>query len=399
MHLDRATLLAVAAGLLLGVTPLLAQQTRFHGEVRPRYELRDPAGTGGVDEFTSMRVRLALEATLDTELAVFVQVQDVRLWGEETSPLRDYRADNIDLHQGYLRFEPARLDWLTVTAGRMEARFGGERLIGPVDWTQQGQSFDGVRLDVERGRASLAVLGYRIGDDSAPAVQDDSELYGVYGTVTDLGWGDVELYWLYDRTEGATDSDVHSVGARYVFAAPGGLEGRIEGTFQTGTRGSTDVSAFLLGARVGRALLDERVGVTLWYDYVSGDDPSTPEIEVFHTLYATNHRFYGLADLFLDVPAHTGGSGLQDMAVKLAWRPRDDVSVGAEAHAFRAAERRALSGSRLAEEIDLTLRYRYSQYLTATTGFSYVLQQPPLAEIGRLSEDLSWFYVMLSAAF
>ena len=400
MHAIRWTVLA-GATVLVAAAPIQAQvQTTLHGEVRPRYELRDPSGAvGGPDEFTSMRVRLGLEAVIDANLTVFAQLQDVRLWGEETHPLFDYRADNLDLHQGYIRYRGEKLDWLTTTIGRMEATFGGERLVGPVGWTQQGQSFDGVRADVAHGLGHLSVIAYRIGEETAVSVVADRELYGTYATLQDIGPGMLDVYWLYDRIEGAVKTDQHSLGTRYVFSVAGDIEGRVEGTFQTGTRGAVDVSAYMLGARLGKSLLDGRAGVTLWYDYLSGDDAASAETGVFQTLFATNHKFYGLADVFLDLPAHTSGSGLQDMAVKLSWRLTDAIGLGADVHSFRAAKRRALSGSHFGEEIDLTVSHRYSNYLTATGGFSYLFQDDPLAEVGRLSEDLRWFYLMLSASF
>lgn len=59
--------------------------------------------------------------------------------------------------------------------------------------------------------------------------------------------------------------------------------------------------------------------MTLWYDHLSGDDdPSDGTVRVFDTLFATNHKFYGLADYFLNIPVQTVGRGLQDLALK-AW--------------------------------------------------------------------------------
>ena len=397
--MNRMKPLAVAAGVVLAVSAASgsAQQTTWHGEIRPRYEIRDPLG-GGPDEFTSMRLRVAIESRLDASVSFFAQLQDVRLWGEEASPLGDYRADNIDLHQGYLRIHGQRLPWLTSTIGRMEATFGGERLVGPVGWAQQGQSFDGARLDVERGWGDVALVAFKIGEASAPSVSQDSELYGAYGTVRDIGPGSLDVYWLFNRIEGLGDTDQHSVGSRYVFSA-GRLNGRVEGTLQKGTRAAVDVSAFMIGARLGATLLPERLDATLWYDYLSGDDPATPAVEVFHTLYATGHKFYGFADLFLDIPAHTAGAGLQDMALKLALRATDRVRFAADLHSFRAAEQGTLSGSHFGDELDLSVTRRHSEHLTATVGFSYILQDDAWAEIGRLDEDMKWLYVMLSAAF
>lgn len=138
---------------------------------------------------------------------------------------------------------------------------------------------------------------------------------------------------------------------------------------------------------------------TLWYDYLSGDDPDTPEVEVFNTLFATNHKFYGFADLFLNIPAHTAGAGLQDLALKLQWRPTTTVTTGLDVHSFRAAEQGSLTGTHFGEEFDLTIGHRYSQNLAATVGVSLVLQDDPLAEVGRLDEDLTWFFIMLNATF
>jgi len=382
--------------LLLIADPAAAQQPTFHGQIRPRYEYRDPAGEAA-DGFTSMRVRFGLQALVEPGLTVFMQVQDVRLWGEESSPLGDYSANALDLHQGYIRYNGEGMESLTTTIGRMETNLGGQRLVGAVDWTQQGQSFDGVRLDVAKSWGTLALLAYMIGDATDPEIPDDKELFGAYATVTDVGPGNLDVYWLYNRVEGAANSDEQSLGARYAWM--GGLSGRVEGTVQNGTRGGVDVAAFMVGGRVGRRFADGKGTFTLWYDYLSGDDPATPASEVFNTLYATNHKFYGFADLFLNIPVHTGGSGLQDMAAKFLWRAGDHVSVGADVHSFHAAEQRSLTDTHFANEFDLTLTHRYSQNLGATVGFAKVFQDEALGQIGRLSKNMTWFYVMLDAHF
>ena len=37
---------------------------------------------------------------------------------------------------------------------------------------------------------------------------------------------------------------------------------------------------------------------------------------VFNTLYATNHKYYGFMDYFIDIPRHTYGLGLIDIHAK-----------------------------------------------------------------------------------
>jgi len=81
--------------------PLGAQEVAGHGLLRPRHALRDPASSGG-KQFTSMRVRAAIEAALEHDIEVYIELQDVRLWGEELNTLGDCSADHLDLHQGYV---------------------------------------------------------------------------------------------------------------------------------------------------------------------------------------------------------------------------------------------------------------------------------------------------------
>ncbi|MFQ5536505.1 MAG: alginate export family protein [Gemmatimonadota bacterium] len=387
-----------AVSAMTVAAPLGAQNVEFDGQVRPRYEYRDPAGSGSRDNFTSMRVRAAIRAMLEENVEVFIQLQDVRLFGEETNTLKDFQADNFDLHQGYVRYRGKRLDWLTTTVGRQEVNFGGQRLVGAVGWTQQGRSFDGVRFDVATGRTSVGLVGFQTAEATAPKISDSAELVGAYATVRDVGPGALDLYWLYDRVRGEADTDQHTYGGR--FAWNGTVSGRLEATAQTGTRKGQDLSAYMVGARVGTKMAGGRVGVTLWYDYLSGDDDlGDGTTKVFSTLYATNHKYYGFADLFLDIPKHTGGYGLQDLALKTAFKINDASTLKADFHSFRAAQSNALPDSRFADEVDLTLVRRYTSNLSLTSGLSFVFQREAFAAIGRLSEDMTWAYVMLTATF
>jgi hypothetical protein len=96
------TLIALAAVALGGSAPdLAAQEFEVSGQVRPRTEGRTPVDDGGWDYFTSMRTRIGVLATLPKNISAFVQLQDVRLWGSESSTT-DFSADGFDLHQGYL---------------------------------------------------------------------------------------------------------------------------------------------------------------------------------------------------------------------------------------------------------------------------------------------------------
>lgn len=377
-------------------------QVTFGGQIRPRYEFRDPVGLGN-DAFTSMRVRANLTAALEKNVTAFIQLQDVRVFGEESNTLTDFQADNLDLHQGYIELSREGSVSLSARAGRQELLFGGERLVGPVGWTQQGRSFDGLRLGAASGWGKIDLIAMQLADAGQPAHDHDAELLGGYAVLNEAGPGSLEIYGLFDHVAGDTLTDPETnqttVGARWL-GRTGVVSYRAEGSYQMGTRAGVDISAFMFGARLGATFVNGKAGLTLWYDYLSGDDGSTDDkLESFSTLYATNHKFYGLADLFLNIPVHTGGGGLQDVALKAFVAPTANARIAVDAHNFSLVEQGTRSSKDLGNEIDVTATYRYSANLTVTAGWSSVFKGQALEDLGRLTEDMKFAYLMLTARY
>ncbi len=392
----KAAVVVVALGM---ISPLAAQEVTFRGQIRPRTEFRDPAAEGA-QSFTSMRVRVTMAALLEDDVSIVIQLQDVRIFGEETSTLGDFSADNLDLHQGFVdmgRFESAAT---AVRIGRQEVKLGGERLVGAVGWTQQARSFDGARVRFNRDWGSVDFIGFKTAESLAEKVGTDAEFVGVYATVSSMESGALDLYGFYQRVREQADVDQATLGAR--FAGSGGrIDYRAEASLQVGDRGGDDVRAFMLGGRVGFGMGPANKGrITLWYDYLSGDDtPGDGKARVFDTMFATNHKFYGFADLFLNIPVQTAGLGLQDFAVKGSLQARNDVKLGLDLHSFRLAKRGGTTTAHLAEEIDFTVTHRHSSNLGITGGLSVVIQADGFADIGRLTENATWGYLMLNATF
>lgn len=389
-------LLVLVTAICWMATSARAKEIAVGGQVRPRMEVRDPVGTG-YDTWTSMRVRAHIQARLDKQVEAFIQVQDVRIWGEETHTLGDYNADNFDLHQGYVTL---RQSSMSVRVGRQAISLGGQRLIGAVDWAQQGRAFDGVRATFAPHWGTVDVLGIRLWDATAPRLNTNAYLTGIYATIKRPAGG-LDVYGLYNRISAPTPAFTgqYTIGARWAGKA-GGVDHRIEGSYQTGKRFGLDVSAFMVGARAGVPV--GRGRVALWYDYLSGDDaPTDGKVKVFDTLFATNHKFYGYADVFTDIPAHTGGAGLglQNAAIKLSYPLGKGVALDVDGHVFWLAKQGMASTKHLANEVDVTLSYRYSTEVTLVGGASYVFAKQALVDIGRLRDDLKFAYVMMNVAF
>lgn len=397
MHCVRVMLLI---GLLVspfGVT--WGQQVSLSGQIRPRIEFRDPVGATR-DAFTSMRVRLGARVTIDEHVSAFVQMQDVRIFGEETNTLTDFRADNFDVHQAYIDVHtPGGSPRLAARVGRQELLFGGQRLVGPVGWTQQGRSFDGVKLTADAEAVRVDVIGAQLTDATAVTATDNSYFVGSYATVRNAGPGALDLYVLFNAMDGAVKTNQATLGARWAGDVDA-YQFRGELSYQGGDRSGIDVSAFMFGARVGRAFADGKGRVTLWYDYLSGDDdPTDGTVKVFDTLFATNHKFYGFADYFLNIPVNTGGRGLQDIAVKGSVNPHERVTLALDVHSFHAAKSAGLSTGHFGEELDFTAGYRHNRNFGVSAGLSYFIQADGFAEIGQLAENALWTYLMLDVTF
>ena len=372
---------------------------KFHGQVRPRFEVRDVTDGTGADTFTSMRVRAGIIARPEKDVKVFVQFQDVRLWGEETSTLSDFRADNLDLHQGYFQLSNIGGVPLSIRAGRQVLAFSGQRLIGAVEWTQQGRAFDGLRLTHERKGGSLDLFATKLREDSAQGSPRNSYLSGAYGRLTGRNQT-LDLYAVYDRLGGAAGTDRLTTGLYW----KGNLERldyRFEFAHQAGDQSGDDINANLAAATVGLSIGGEVTGrIALWYDYLSGDnDAGDGTSRGFNTLFATNHKFYGFADYFLNIPVHTKNRGLQDAAVKVSVKPEKRVSLGLDLHGFWTAAGKGLPSNRLGQEADLTLKFAYRNGVNIVAGYSHFFVEEAMIFLRGLKDDGNFAYLMTDVKF
>jgi hypothetical protein len=354
---------------------------------------------GSWDFFTSMRARASLEASLESQVRVFLQFQDVRIFGEESNTLTDYRADNFDLHQGYLELGAVPKVGGVLRVGRQEMALGEQRLVGAVDWTQQGRSFDGARYTTPAfGNVQFDLFGMKLRNETAATQEFDSDFLGAWGTLGLENLGSLELFGLFVTDSRDEGSALQTFGALWR-ADAGPLRLRVEGSLQGGSSGDEDVSAYMIGVSAGGDITDGGT-LTVLYDHLSGDEvPDDGEWGVFNTLFATNHIFYGLADYFTDIPVHTGGLGLRDLGAKFSISPGTQTRLGVDLHHFRTAEEGSLSTRTLGNELDLTLTHRITRELGLTTGYSFFQARNGMEELGRLTEDAHWLYLMLNAAF
>ncbi len=353
----------------------------FSLQYRPRFEYNEAKdfAEDTDNEFVSHRARLGLKAFYKDFTEVFFQVQDVRLWGEEASTLGDFDADGFDLHQGYLLMKYDDMCFLKL--GRQEIAFDGHRIIGTVNWTQQARAFDGIHAGYRSKRYSFSAVYAKLTEGES-ASGEDADLFILHGSVKPTEALYASLLVVYDYRD-PFDINRWTFGPHATFET-GGFHAAVEGYGQIGERktdspfsaGEADYAAFLASARVGYTM-DSPYKPTLdvWFDYLSGDeDPGDDTIKVFDTLFATNHKFYGFMDLFLNIPAHTGGLGLMDLGAMASCRVHEFLTCRLDFHHFRTAEDTPTGESILGNELDFTVKVPCPRGVTFSGGISVFMQ-------------------------
>jgi len=371
-------ILSLVLSSALAQSPVLKPEL----QVRPRFEIhtgRDGV-EGGETGFFTQRSRLGASLTVDA-VTVRAVGQDVRMWGEEANTLTDFSADGFDMHIATAAVELT--DGATLTLGRQEVAVHEHRLIGTVGWAQQARSFDGGLFSADGEGWGVDAGAFVLTARTPRAVDHDAAMGFVRG-----GWkpegGQLDgLYVL--MADGNVSPMFHTAGL-YAKGKTGPVSGRIEGYGQFGE----NRSAWMAGVSGTIAPdIDSKPAATLWYDHLSGDStPNDGQIQAFNTLFATNHKFYGLMDvMWFAVGATADGQGLQDAALKLSMSPVEKVTAKLDAHLFLAPN--PIGDAMLGQEMDFTIGIKATEGLTVGIGDA-VLLRPDLALD-------SWSFVQVDA--
>jgi hypothetical protein len=392
----RATLLGItlAAVLLAGsLQPADAQDVRLTGQIRPRFEQRDPAIPTAPAGDVTMRARIGAAGTLPENIRLRIDVQDVIIWGA-TSATPGF-TPGIEVHQAFIEAGALGAGF-AARLGRQELIVGNQRLVSNNNWGQRGQRYDGVRL--LRSAAQLPGSGFamRIAE-SGRADALDAWLHGVH-TGVQLQPGDtLVLLGLYDRERGPFRTDQFTLGGHGTLTF-GGLGVSAEAYLQRGTRSDRDVSAWMYAFGAQHQL--HRVRLAAAWEHYSGDpDHADPTTRVFDRRHGSNHAFHGYADLFTNIPGSTAGRGLTD-ALASAILPLDSRSeLELKGHVFRAAAADGLMSTRFGEELDVVLRHRLRAPLALEAGGSHVWAGPALSQLRGLHRNLLFGYAMATLTF
>jgi len=394
--------------LLLSFLVLNAAETwQIGAELRYRFESegKDFNDDTRLNNFSLLRTRLNAQFNPMAGVYGFIQFQDARTQGMDFDPDNPFR---FSLYQGYVLLDSLWNFPFSVKMGRYEAVYGNERLIGAIGWSNNGQSFDGVTLKWRLPIGYIDLFNFKVEEQKRLGDERDTNFLGTWSR---LNFGqnlNTDFFILWNRRIGPGEMSVLTLGGNTGFtiddfqltgeiAMQRGQSGRQRNIPLAG-RGK-DVDAFLLAFNGSYTFsqIPAKPGFTLGLDYLSGDDPSTDDVyEAFQTLYATNHKFYGMMDYFTNIPFHTYSRGLMDLHLGLSGQPVDPLKFSLKGHLFQSSQKYTLSDGSSARtfgtELDLIIDYRYNAHAQFQGGVAIFLPGTIFKET-RGKDDALFFYI------
>ncbi len=362
------------------------------GEVRIRGEMRNnitPADGDDIGEWVHMRTRLRADLDVSDNLTGVVELQDVRTLGGEGGTTAILAG--VDLKRGEIIIRNIGGAPLTLEAGRMVLSYGNDRIIGNLEWVDQGRTYDGLKLSVSKKSFFVDLFGMRIRDSRVAWGNDsagDREFLALYAGARELpAKTQIEFYAILLRDEATTTGESNSGNALFgtfggrLDTNPGPVDFTAELATQAGRLNGEDLMAWAFAVKGGftaDAPVKPRIGFEV--DYASGDeDPGDGESEQFQHMFPTNHMHYGYADL-------VGWSNIWDLRGNFAIKPTENLLFTCDYHNFRLA---STSGGwidaggntlqagdvsarhHLGDEIDLLVKWKAMKGLSFLGGWSY----------------------------
>ena len=385
-------------------------QLGFSGELRARPEYRHGYKSLAYPEqdpafFVSQRTRLKLHFE-DDRFSFHLAVQDVRTWGN-TSQLK-LTDPYFSVHEAWGAVQISKQFNLKI--GRQELVYDDHRILGSVNWAQQGRSHDLVLLKFERDQFKWHTgVAYN---------QDKEQLSTNYYSV-EQNYKTMQFIWLHTDFEDArgsllvlnnglqsadtTMSYSQTLGTYWNFDL-GNLKLNAAGYYQMGKDGmKKELSAGYVNVDLSWPL-SFGLTPTLGMEYLSGTDQSNTQTNhSFTPLYGTNHKFNGHMDYFF-VGNHINNVGLTNPYLRLVYKMDKWTLIGS-VHYFSSAANildpadpaNSLSNY-LGTEVDLAIARKIVENLALSAGYSQMFASGSMEAIkgGDASTTNNWAYVMLS---
>lgn len=434
----KISLLLIAAGL----QPSLRAQLSVTAQLRTRTELRDGQGAplpkgASAAFFTSQRTRLNVLYNTP-RLKFFASAQDVRVWGQDASLINRTTVANNNsfmLHQAWaeilLTDTALKNKALSLKIGRQEIVYDDERLLGGLDWLQQGRRHDAAMLKYETGPWVLhAAVAFNQNQENAAGTVYNSTPAGNYTATTNGGTMYKSMQFLYagKKLEHGNASFLFFTDqfSKYNMDSATNTKAFKTGTWSRATTGfylnntfgkfTVTASAYYqfgktpAGQKLSAALfsgmaqyaVSKKISAGPGIDYTTGGANGTTS-NAFDPLYGTPHKFWGLMDYFY-AASPFGKGGLADYYIKSRFTPSAKLWFTADVHQFSSAAKiNGAAGDKksFGQEVDIVGNYSLTKQIILEAGYGHffnaaLLTGATVKNVAAAKSGANWAYLSIN---
>lgn len=403
--------------LMIG-TGAFAQELDANLQLRPRYEYRNGFKELMKDgslptSFVSQRSRLNFNFKQD-KLKAKLTLQNIRVWGDVATTATSDK-NGVALFEAWAQYD-FNAKW-SARVGRQVLSYDNQRIMGEIDWAQQGQSHDAALISFKPTNHQLD-LGFAVNSDSEKLYRDvytnsyKHMQYAWYHT----SFSNLNMSLLFlnvgfqykDVPANELKVDNMQTFGTYLSYKKNKFDSNLSVYGQTGdgklVTENTSISAFYGGLNLNYALTD-KFKAGLGYEYLSGKNQGDTDskIKSFNPIFGTNHGFNGFMDYFY-VGNYKNTVGLQDLFAKFTYAS-NKWQFNAMPHIFMTAADvidpanvTKKMDKYLGTEIDLTASYALQKDVNITGGYSQMFGSDTMEvlKVGNKGYDNNWAWVMIT---
>jgi hypothetical protein len=377
----------------------------FDMDLRARTEnqtaLNLTPGNGQAYELT--RVRVGLQVRPTSWLTAYIQGQDTHALGLVLPYVAANMRDTFDARQAYLNFH---LKSVTIIAGRQQLQYGGERLVGISNWTNNSRTWDGFlgRIGDKNRLDAFSTSVVTVHPTSLDKHGAGLNFHGLAGTITTWVPHTTIVPFVFVRSIRQVTSQQGVVGVE-TEATPGievdgdlpaGWDYHVLGAIQRGSYSNDSIHSGAGFAKVGYTAKHFAWKPRLRgeYDYATGNAHlDTQRIGTFDQLYPSNHNAFGLTDIF-------GFQNIREARLNLYLNPVKNLTVLVQQEWLSLASRQdnIYSGSAsalakpplagfahrgLGKEVDASGAYVFRKYFVIDAGVGHFVPDGAMVESGH----------------
>ena len=406
------TKFSLIAALFL-VTLCATAQFSLDGELRPRTEYRNgfnnlikDASEPGFGTSTRARLNFGYKSE---GYETYVSLQDVFVWGENRQILPTDANDSFSIFEAWANIKLTESTGLKL--GRQSIAYDDQRIMGGLDWAQQGRNHDAAILKHKKG-SFLLDLGLAFNQDynNISGFINEGNNYATTGffSYKTMQYAYLKNTWNafsgsllllnngFQETDNVSYLQTLGTNLNYKkdkFGAAANL------FMQSGKRqGEVDVKGAYLASLDLSYKANDKVTLGLGAEIISGNDGAAGETGAFFPLYGTNHKFNGHMDYFY-VGNHANSIGLTDIHASATFDLGKNASLMVQALNFSGEQELASGEKSLGTEIDLVFSKKFKGY-ALVAGYSQMFASDGMYELKGVTENLAadsqnWAWVML----